>query len=382
VPALDAEEYWGTKEAALVISFTNRNKGDLHKSVRDANGYNPGSHKTHIDITSGGDVPIGQSPVLDFLDARPELGDREFEARLNRQNLKSLSSPKGLSADWENFQFHITPFSRNDDTNPSVQLLQYGDLLPLREILDIGDSMIFVKDVGGVFDVFGVRTDDKIKEILPDKTKRMFLNDHPVSVKPDYTDEAQVQPEEDKGTKSKPSRTSARPTRVQDPKIRRLIEARGMQVVREHFEKAECSVVDVHTAEKAISAGLDPYPGFDQQVHKGEDVVANCETKATTTNGAYVELTLNELENLIKDDLARLCVVHSISLKSNAGDEPVAIGGKLVQLKVQRKTELERTVQGVAAINENLETIDAIVSSSSIKITVSTKTDAFQIVTE
>lgn len=376
VPALNNEEYWNTKEAALVISYTSRNKGDLHKTVRDSNGYNAGSHKTHIDITSGNDVPIGQSPVLDFLDARPELGDREFSARLNRQNLISISGSTPFTSDWGNYKIHITPFSRNDDTNPSVQLLQYGDLLPLREALTVGQSMILIKDISGIFDVFGVNTDNNIQQMLAGKTKRMFLNNHSVVLGPEHAPEAKNAIVVEKGTKKKPSRTSAKPSRVQDPLIRRLIEYRGMQVVREHYTNAGCMVTDVHTAEKAIAAGLDPYPGFDQQVQRAEALVANCETKATTTNGAYVELTLNELKNLIDDKFARLCVVHSIALVSGSGGDTVATGGTLLQLKIHRSEELKQAIQHLAEINANLKSIDSTISASSIKVSVSTNTDA------
>lgn len=376
VPSLHNEEYWSTKEAALIISYTSRYTGDLHKTVRDANNYNPRSHKTHIDITSGNDVPIGLSPVLDFLDARPELGDREFAARLNRQNLISIGGFAPFTSDWQNYKIHIAPFSRNDNTNPSVQLLQYGDLLPLRETLTVGQSMILIKDISGIFDVFGINTDNDIQQMLAGKTKRMFLNNHSVVQGPEHALEANTAIAEGKGTKQKPSKTSAKPSRVQDPLIRRLIENRGMQVVREYYTNIGCIVTDVHTAEKAIAAGLEPYPGFDQQVRNAEALVANCETKATTTNGAYVELTLNELKNLIDDKFAQLCVVHSIVLISGSEGDTVATGGTLLQLKVQRNEELKQAIQHLAKINENLKSIDATISASSIKVLVSTNTDA------
>lgn len=377
VPDLNTEEYWSTKEAALVISYTIRNKGDLHKTVRDANGYNPSSHKTHIDITSGNDVPIGQSPVLDFLDARPELGDREFLARLNRQNLISISGSAPFTTDWGNFKIHITPFSRNEDTNPSVQLLQYGDLLPLREALTVGDSMFLIKDISGIFDVFGLKTDENVEKMLAGKTKRMFLNDHTIVLAPENP--PKVIAYHEKGTKNKPSRASAKPSRVQDPLIRRLIEYRGMHVVREYYESIGNAVTDVHTAEKAIAAGLDPYPGYDQVVYNADNLVANCETKATTTKGSYVEVTLNELRNLIEDKFARLCVVHSIVLINDSEGKLAATGGTLLQLKVHRSDELEHAIKKLFEINENLKAIDATILASSIKVTISTNTDALEI---
>ena len=87
-PALRDAINWDQVTAALVINFTNRNTGDLHIDVREANGYNPGSHKTHIDVTSGDDIDPGLSPVTDFFDTGNV--PRTYPARMSVENIASL----------------------------------------------------------------------------------------------------------------------------------------------------------------------------------------------------------------------------------------------------------------------------------------------------
>ena len=58
----DSNFHINEMKSALVISFTDKNKGDLLIDVRKKKGYG-NSNQTHIDVTSG---LKGLSPALDF----------------------------------------------------------------------------------------------------------------------------------------------------------------------------------------------------------------------------------------------------------------------------------------------------------------------------
>ena len=82
-PGITATIPWDRIQQALVISFTEGNTGDLHIEVRQKQGFNLKSHKTHIDITSGGDLPDGTSPVNDF--CAPDGQSCNFKSLINKK---------------------------------------------------------------------------------------------------------------------------------------------------------------------------------------------------------------------------------------------------------------------------------------------------------
>jgi hypothetical protein len=71
------------------------------------------------------------------------------------------------------------------------------------------------------------------------------------------------------------------------------IEARAMQVVRAYEEALGATVYDVSTAEQALAAGLEAWPGFDLRSHRPSGDILAIEVKGRATIGD-VELTENE----------------------------------------------------------------------------------------
>lgn len=96
------------------------------------------------------------------------------------------------------------------------------------------------------------------------------------------------------------------------------IEERAVQVTREHFEKNLGYVTE----------DVGKTRSYDVHATKGDDVV-KVEVKGTTTNGAQVVLTRNEvnLHRAVHPNNA-LAVVRNIALDRN-DDQPVATGGEL-----------------------------------------------------
>ena len=97
------------------------------------------------------------------------------------------------------------------------------------------------------------------------------------------------------------------------------IEERAVLVTREHFEnELGYETEDVGT-----------YESYDVRATKGQEVV-KVEVKGTTTDGAEVVLTRNEVElHRVEHPNNALAVVRNITL-DRSGDQPVATGGELV----------------------------------------------------
>ena len=100
------------------------------------------------------------------------------------------------------------------------------------------------------------------------------------------------------------------------------IEERAVLVTREHFEN------ELGYETEDVGA----YVSYDVRASKGHEVV-KVEVKGTTTDGAEVVLTRNEV-NLHRAEHPNnaLAVVRNITL-DRSGDQPVAIGGELVLVK-------------------------------------------------
>jgi hypothetical protein len=98
-----------------------------------------------------------------------------------------------------------------------------------------------------------------------------------------------------------------------------VIEERAVHVTREHFEdELGYETEDVGT-----------YESYDVRASKGQEVV-KVEVKGTTTDGAEVVLTRNEV-NLHRVEYPNnaLAVVRHITI-DRGGRQPVATGGELV----------------------------------------------------
>ena len=102
------------------------------------------------------------------------------------------------------------------------------------------------------------------------------------------------------------------------PAENRAIEQCAVAIVREHFEGEGYETKDVGATES-----------YDVHATRGLDVI-KIEVKGTTTDGAAVVLTRNEVKlHRVEHPKNALAVVRRITL-DRSGDEPVARGGELV----------------------------------------------------
>lgn len=97
------------------------------------------------------------------------------------------------------------------------------------------------------------------------------------------------------------------------------IEARAVLVTRQHFEN--------ELGYKTEDVGT--YESYDVRASNGQEVL-KVEVKGTTTDGANVVLTRNEVNlQRVEHPNNALAVVRSITL-DRSGDQPIATGGELV----------------------------------------------------
>jgi hypothetical protein len=97
------------------------------------------------------------------------------------------------------------------------------------------------------------------------------------------------------------------------------IEERAVLVTREHFEN------ELGYETEDVGA----YESYDVRASKGQEVV-KVEVKGTTTDGAQVVLTRNEVNlHRVEHPNNALAVVRNITL-DRSGDQPIATGGELV----------------------------------------------------
>lgn len=377
-PTLNTD-YWESIEAALVVRFISQNIGDLHISVRRKKLYNK-ANKTHIDITSGNDIPPGHSPVIDFFDADFEAEKVVYSARMLSDNLRIFGWSDTRSRMWLDDNIHLRFFDRNDGGNPSAQLLIREDLLPLREAMDLGSVMIILKRRGGEYDVFGIYDDATISAAMNGKTKRMFLNpvfDAKAGVAEPVATVIDPKPptaDPKSGSARVAKKAKARRGRAVDPRVVKVVEQRGMAVARSGFEALGFLVEDVHTPELAVAAGLADFPGFDQRASGGGREYG-VECKGTVSDGRSVELTFNELRAAALEADVILAVVRNITLAFDAYGQPTASGGNLAIYKWSRRDRLESFIQPLLDLCDDALLDDVQISLSSLKYAVPLDSD-------
>lgn len=352
---------WDQIEQALVISFTYRNKGDLHIDVRQKQGFNPTSHKTHIDLTSGGDLLDGLSPVTDF--CAPDQQSRTYRAFINTQNIADLNGVSTSKSLWIEDKIQVTLLNpRNDAKNPSAQFLKKDDINELRTSLRIGDSCIFLKKKDDTLLALGARTTPELAHAMQGKTKRMFCSNLKTEVEKSNLD-TDI-PSLDKKIESDLGLSSV--TRVnsgssqgwlQDPEKQKAIEDYAMQVVWQAFEARGFLVKDVHTTVSAIAAGLAPYPGYDLLANK-----IGIEVKGSTTSANSIIITANEL---ISACINKNCLIAVVSDIKIAESKPYCGSGG--RLKIFRWADIDALV----GILDNLKLSLSHASSSGLKLTLS-----------
>ena len=347
---------WPDITAALVVTFTDRNKGDLHIEMRGRLGIMTSSNKTHIDLTSGDDLPPGLSPVLHFFDV-DEGKAKIYPARMNMANLISFGYSGAASGDWIDSRVRVRRIlPRNLAMNPSAQLLDKDDLAELRRLLTVGNSLILLRHSDRSLDAIGVETTPELSTIVrgsQNKTKRMFLPD-PAEVKnsaPTADPNVNATTKETKdGSKTKSS--SVGQGIGGDAKTRAAVDIRAMEVSTAALEASGHVVTDVHTPELAIQAGLgQAYPGYDLVAEKNHRTY-RIEVKGTQGQGGQVFLTLNELKAANRLAEWSLVVVSGISVEmvegsafASGGDPPVRYdlreGGNLKDLMARLEGALK-----------------------------------------
>ncbi len=321
-PELELEESWVDVVAALVVTL---NGGDIHIDLRRRRNPGDPSNKTHIDLTSGG---VGLSPVTDFFSIRPNSA-AILPTRLNRANLRSLNAPNipaGTDA-WLPYAIRIKRLAdRNAGANPSAQLTDKNDILPLRHALDRGHSLILLRKRDGSMDALGTHRD--VSAIMGGKSKRMFRNEAvPLTAPPLVTvDSEEVSTSEIELGRPRTRQPSTGQGRFADREQQALVEERGMLVAREGLETAGFTVEDVHTPALASACGLPPYPGYDLRGTTGLRRRL-LEVKGTTSAGQTILLSANELNAALEnpEDVV-LAVVSGITLQD---DPRAALGGTL-----------------------------------------------------
>lgn len=337
-PWAELEIQWPTVLSALVVAFTPKNEGDLHKDVREALGLKARSNKTHIDVTSGSDVKPEADPV-DFFRQSP--GPRvSFPVQYSLQNADDLVGLAGGGARWKVDDAHIKVFKRNDDSNPSAQLLEKNDLAPLRTVVGFDQAIIFLRQQEGPIIAIGVNITSQLAAMLNGKTKRVFLNTAVTSEDPPSLTEAPGQEGPVSGQEelleelleelveepvSGQQRRANGQGRQQDPLLRQAVEERAMAVATAALEDCGFVVADVHLPSLARAADLSPSPGFDL-LAGGVGV----EVKGTLSAGSAVWLSYNELKSALDGRRpVLLAVVASIDVVLAIDGSRKAIGGSL-----------------------------------------------------
>tara|TARA_B100000686_G_C16800296_1_gene985480 strand:+ start:2339 stop:3520 length:1182 start_codon:yes stop_codon:yes gene_type:complete len=337
---------WTEIESALVIIFTSKNTGDLHYDVRASNGYNPGSNKTHIDITSGGDIAPGLSPATDFFVVSKKKV--KVPVLLNQANIEDISGSKLSSSDWiTNLVTVNTLQPRNDSQNPSIQLLEKTDIEEIRLNQEIGDSLIFLKKLNGEILALGTKTTKDLQTIMGGKTKRIFrfapATHRPVVVPSEIGRETESSTESTQ-SKSKGRNKNSGLGRSNNPALNSAIENHGANLCEKFFAGNGYSVTDVSKPNLAIKMGLVEYPGFDQLACKG-GVNLGIEIKSTTTRGQKINISSNELTVAVADKDWRLCVVSDIEVIDL--EQCKVTGGAITIYKVSKREKLTSLIEEI-----------------------------------
>lgn len=301
-------------ESAFIVNYTASNTTDLHFDVRKANGLNTNSNKTHIDVTSGGDIENGLCPVENFF--LVNKGRVKIPVLVHGQNITKISGQQQVNADWHADTVRVYKLEpRNISANPSIQLLEKNDLELIRSNQNVGDCLIFLKKSDGEILAVGASRTAALDQIMGAKTKRMFGFLKP-SNRP-----AIIESEEDGSRKTSlnSNRLAGKNSmgRGSNAALNTAIEKCGIEVAIKYLTDNKYLVSDVSTPALAISHGLEKHPGFDQLAVKNETSLS-VEVKATTLSGHQVHISSNELSAAISNNNWRLLVVSDININDRS----------------------------------------------------------------
>ncbi|MDC0147408.1 hypothetical protein OAI46_00870 [Alphaproteobacteria bacterium] len=326
-------------ESAFVVSYTEKNTTDLHFDVRKASGLNKTSHKTHIDVTSGGDIGKGLCPVENFFIVNN--GIVKIPVLVHGENIAKISGRKQINADWYADTVKVYKLEpRNISKNPSIQLLEKNDLELIRSNQKVGDCLIFLKKNDGEILAVGASRTVDLDQIMAAKSKRMFGFMVPTN-RP-----AIIESDEDGSRKTSlnSNRLAGKNSigRGSNPSLNKAIEECGVAVSIKFLTDNHYLVSDVSTPELAISHGLEKYPGFDQLATKNGKSLG-VEVKATTLPGHQVHISSNELSAAISNNDWRLLVVSDIKIDDRSASK--VSGGNPRIFKVSDNKNLKKCLE-------------------------------------
>jgi hypothetical protein len=352
---------WDQLESALIINYTDKNKGDLHYDIRHDKGFNVGSHKTHIDVTSGGDVQNGLSPATDFFIVT--ASEIRIPVLVHTANVKILSGAPTPNSGWYTQTIKVKKLApRNNKKNPSIQLLEKTDIEELRLHQTIGHCLIFLKNTSGEIFAVNAKSTNDLNRIMGEKTKRMFRFAAP-SYRPIIIPSVN---EDSKGHKPSADTFLQKPRasnqgRTNNPALNSAIEQHGVALCEQYFSEQGFSVIDVSKPELAVNAGLTQFPGFDQLMRNGIESL-NVEVKSTTTRGEQINISSNELAAAVSNDDWRLCIVKNIEIVNAKKLE--LKGGELELYKVADSNPLKSCIGKITEAIAMAEETGLIVSPS------------------
>lgn len=325
-------------ESALVVSYTETNTGDLHFDVREANKLNKGSHKTHIDVTSGKDIQKGLSPAKDFFIVN--AGKVKVPVLVHGANVTKISGHQQTNPDWYANTVKVNKLEpRNTSKNPSIQLFEKDDLELIRRNQKVGDCLIFLKKPDGEILAIGASRTANLDKIMAKKTKRMFVFSRP-------TNRPAIIQSEDNSSKTSLNSNRLAGKNVSsigtNPALNKAIEQCGIEVSRKFLTDKKYLVNDVSTPTLAISHGLEKHPGFDQlAVKNGKSL--GVEVKSTTLPGHQVHISSNELSAAMSNKNWRLLVVSDIKIDDRSASK--VSGGSPRIYKVSSNAKLEKCME-------------------------------------
>lgn len=325
-------------ESALVVSYTETNTGDLHFDVREANKLNKGSHKTHIDVTSGKDIQKGLSPAKDFFIVN--AGKVKVPVLMHGANVTKISGHQQTNPDWYANTVKVNKIEpRNTSKNPSIQLFEKDDLELIRRNQKVGDCLIFLKKPDGEILAIGASRTANLDKIMAKKTKRMFVFSRP-------TNRPAIIQSEDNSSKTSLNSNRLAGKNVSsigtNPALNKAIEQCGIEVSRKFLTDKKYLVNDVSTPTLAISHGLEKHPGFDQlAVKNGKSL--GVEVKSTTLPGHQVHISSNELSAAMSNKNWRLLVVSDIKIDDRSASK--VSGGSPIIYKVSSNAKLEKCME-------------------------------------
>lgn len=352
---------WDQLESALIITYTNKNTGDLHYDIRNANGFNVGSNKTHIDVTSGGDVQNGLSPATDFFVVTAKKV--KVPVLVHGPNVEDVSGAPEPDLGWFTETVTVNTLApRNDTQNPSIQLLEKTDIEQLRLHQTVGDCLIFLKKLDGEIFAVSAKSTKELDGIMQKKTKRMFRfaapSYRPVIIPSDNEDSEDGRLEENNFLR-RPRASSQ--GRANNPVLNSAIEQHGVELCKQYFIERGFTVTDVSKPDLAVNAGFEAFPGFDQLVENGGTSLG-VEIKSTTTLGEQINISSNELAAAVSNDDWRLCIVKNIEIVD--AERMELRGGELELYNLTNPDELKSCIEIVSEAIAVAEKMGLVVSPS------------------